>query len=257
VSDWNGVGAAYAASYADLCAGANVTILRMLGSSAQRTLLDIGSGTGQLAADLAREGWRVTGCEPEPTMREISRAEHPDIPVADDGLPSLGFVDGAFDCVTANFVLNHVSDPRRSAAEMRRVTAAGGVVLATTWTASPSWFWSTVRERAELRPAVSVHLSPERDFERTTTGFKRMLVESGWHTVEADEIHWTWHVSAQTLWASVAGGVAGTGSFFLSLSVRDRGRFQQAFDELCAERTVDGTIALEHSAAVATGHVGR
>lgn len=257
MSGWDGVGAAYAASYADLCAGTNTTILQALGSAKRRTLLDIGSGTGRLAAALVGEGWRVTGCEPEPTMSEISRARHPDIPVVEDGLPSLRFADGAFDCVTANFVLNHVSDPRRSAAEMKRVTADDGVLLATTWTASPSWFWSTVRERAELCPAASEKLPPEQDFERTATGFRRMLVESGWQTVETGEIRWTWHVTVQALWASVAGGVAGPGAFFLSLDERDCGRFQAAFDELCVERATNGTIALEHSAVVAASHMGR
>lgn len=257
MSGWNGVGAAYAASYGDLCAGTNRTIVGLLGAGSQRTLLDIGSGTGHLASDLAGAGWEVTGSEPESTMREISRAEHPDIPVAADALPSLSFPDGAFDCVTANFVLNHVGDPRESAVEMRRVTAAGGLLLATTWTATPSWFWTSVREHADLRPATSEQLPPEKDFERTVTGFVRMLQESGWRGVDAVETQWTWLAPTQALWASVVGGVAGPGAYFLSLDDPDRRRFQRGFEALCAERAVDGVIALDHSAAVATGHVGR
>ncbi|MGP6171266.1 class I SAM-dependent methyltransferase [Microbacterium sp. A204] len=256
MSGWNGVGAAYAASYADLCAGTTQVIVQALGAGAQRTLLDVGSGTGSLAAKLAEDGWVVTGCEPEPTMRSISSMRHPNVPVICGTLPSLAFADGAFDCVTANFVLNHVNDPRRSAAEMLRVTTAGGIVIATTWTATPSLFWVSVCERAGLGPATGECLPADKDFERSCAGFGRMLQQSGWQDLTVSETHWTWHANAEVLWSSVTGGVAGAGAFFLSLDERDRRQFQLAFDELCNERVVDGTIALEHSAAVATGHAG-
>src|SRR5690606_1500973 len=77
---------------------------------------------------------------PEASMRESVRRQHPQLrAAADDALPVLSFRDAAFDAVVANFVLNHVDDPRAGAAELLRV--ARSVVLATVWTASPSSLW--------------------------------------------------------------------------------------------------------------------
>jgi SAM-dependent methyltransferase len=131
VKPWSGVGAAYAESYASLCAGTTEAILAALAQSAQRgRLLDVGSGTGALAGAAAAAGWAVTWCEPEATMREVAVADHPDIDVVEGAPPALTFPDAAFDAVIANFVLNHVPDPRASAREMLRVAAPDATMLA-------------------------------------------------------------------------------------------------------------------------------
>ncbi|MCC2029117.1 class I SAM-dependent methyltransferase [Microbacterium sp. YMB-B2] len=250
---WSGVGAAYAASYADLCAGTGDAIIRALGPARSRPLLDVGSGTGALGALLADAGWTVTGCEPEQTMREVSALQHPELDVRDGALPSLRFPDASFDAVTANFVLNHVPDPRASAGEMARVAKADATLVATIWTVSPSWFWAAVCERAGLTPRPRERLPADKDFERSATGFGRMLSEGGWHAVEVSEITWAWHAPVAALWASAEGGVASAGAFYLALGAGDRELFRQAFDAYCGENAEDGAVILEHTAAVAVG----
>lgn len=248
---WAGVGEAYAASYAALCAGTAGALAEALGPAADRSLLDVGSGTGLLGARLAADGWDVTGCEPEPTMRAVAEREHPQLKVIAGALPDLPFDDASFDAVTANFVLNHVDDPRRSARELVRVSAAR--VAATIWFRSPSWLWLEVCAMAGLEPAVGERLRPDMDFERTAAGFTRMLRDGDWQDVVVSELEWTWHAAPEALWASAEGGVASAGALYRSLGGRDRDRFRHAFDELCAERSVDGTIALPHTAAIASG----
>lgn len=252
MSGWRGVGEAYDASYASLCSGTAQAISAALGPARSRTLLDIGSGTGVLAALLAKSGWTVTGCEPEPSMREISRTRHPMLRVVDGALPDLPFPSAAFDAVTANFVLNHVPDPRAAAAEMARAVVSGGVLVATIWTASPSWFWSAIVDRAGLPRPSGAPLPAEKDFERTVDGFGGMLSDGGWRT-DVSEITWTWQVTPDALWASATGGVASAGTHYLSLNDDDRARFRRAFDELCEQRSSGGLVALEHTAAVAVG----
>ncbi len=254
--EWSGVGAAYAASYADLCAGTCEPIVSALGESRSRHVLDVGSGTGTLAAALARAGWTVTGCEPAPSMREIALAQHPNLEFIDGALPTLPFADAVFDAVTANFVLNHVSDPRAAAGEMTRVAAPEAMLVATIWTVSPSWFWTAVCERAGLTPAAGDRLPGDKDFERTADGFERMLSNGGWRSVEVAELGWTWCAPREALWASAVGGVASAGAFYLSLEDRDRTLFQQAFDDLCDQKSSAGAIALDHTAALAVGRAG-
>jgi SAM-dependent methyltransferase len=251
VKAWEGVGEAYAASYASLCAGTHDEILRSLGPAGDRRLLDVGAGTGALAARLGDAGWSVTGCEPEPTMRSVAARDHPRISVVEGALPALPFDDAAFEAVTANFVLNHVPDPRAAAEEIVRVSAPGSVLIATIWIVSPSWFWRTVCDRAGLAVSTRGMLAPEKDFDRTSAGFARMLSEGGWPAVEVTELEWTWRPTTDELWRSAEGGVASAGAFFLSLDTGERARFARAFDRLCDERSDDGRVALDHTAAVA------
>ena len=250
---WVGVGEAYAASYASLCEGTVETLSAALGPGAGKRLLDVGSGTGALAARFAHEGWSVTGSEPEPTMRAVAEREHPGMRFVDGALPDLPFPDHDFEAVTANFVLNHVADPRASARDMARVAMPGSPLAATIWLVSPSWFWVDVSARAGLTPSAGERLPADKEFERTPAGFGRMLADGGWVATDVAELSWIWHVAPSALWASAEGGVASAGMFYRGLDESDRRRFRSAFDELVVEHETDGLIALEHTAAVAIG----
>ncbi|MFC4139165.1 MULTISPECIES: class I SAM-dependent methyltransferase [unclassified Microbacterium] len=245
---WAGTGDAYAASYAALCAGTGARLRELAGAAGGRTLLDVGAGDGTLAAAWADAGWRVTAAEPEPSMREAALRRHPSLRVTDGMLPELPFEDGAFDVVVANFVLNHLADPRAGAAALRRV--ARSTVIASTWSASPSSFWADVTARSGLTPATGNRLPADKDFERTAAGFGRMLREAGW-TPEVTELTWTWRPSAETLWTSVAGGVAGAGAFYAGLSAAERERFRTVFDEIVAATSQDGALPQTQTAVLA------
>lgn len=250
---WDGVGEAYAASYASLCAGTIAPLLAAFGPAEGRRALDVGSGTGELAARFRAAGWDAVGCEPEATMRAVAEREHPGIRFVDAGFPSLPYASASFDAVTANFVLNHVTDPRRSASEMARVAAAGAVLGATIWVLSPSWFWRDTCETAGLWPAAGERLPPEKDFERTSPGFATMLEDAGWRDVVTEDVSWTWNASPSTLWASAEGGVASAGQFYRDLDADERALFRSAFDRVCARHAIDDVIPLAHTAAVAVG----
>ena len=245
---WAGTGDAYAASYAQLCAGTGERMRRLAGSPAGRSLLDVGAGDGTLAAAWSDAGWRVTACEPEPSMREVARRQHPTLSLAAGALPALSFDVGAFDVVVANFVLNHLPDPRAGAAELQRV--ARDTVIATTWTASPSSLWAEVTARAGLAPPAGGRLPADKDFERTASGFERMLREAGWNPRVA-EFTWTWHPTAEALWESVVGGVAGAGAFYATLSDAEGARFRTAFESVADDLRDGETIPHTQTAAIA------
>lgn len=248
---WSGVGSAYAASYASLCLGTADELRTELGPAQGRTLLDAGAGTGRLAAVFAADGWSVTACEPEVSMRVVAAREQPELRVMEGALPHLPLDDDEYDAVIANFVLNHVADPRQSARELARVSS--GTLAATIWISSPSWFWVAVCERAGLDPAPGERLSPELDFPRTSDGFAAMLSDGGWRGVRCQAKTWTWEVTPRALWASAEGGVASAGAFYRALDPGDRGRFREAFDAVCAQYIVGDALRLAHTAAVAVG----
>ncbi|MFF7292324.1 class I SAM-dependent methyltransferase [Microbacterium sp. NPDC008134] len=253
MKSWAGVGEAYGNSYASLCAGTIDVLLDALGTADGRSLLDAGAGTGELVARATAAGWTATGCEPEPTMRRVAERTHPGLPFIAGALPALPVSTASFDAVTANFVLNHVDDPRASAREMRRAAAQGGMLAATTWTSSPSWFWVEVCERAGITPAAGERLPAEKDFDRTVAGFAAMLTDAGWRDLSTSERTWTWEASPEALWSSAEGGVASAGQFYRALDRTERARFRSGFDAACAAHARGEVIPLLHSAAVAVG----
>ncbi len=96
-------------------------------------VLDLGCGTGDLAADLAQAGARVIAADVAQAALDRAHARHPELalrPIALDG--PLPFADGDFDVVWSSEVIEHVADTARWLSEVRRVLAPGGRVLLTT-----------------------------------------------------------------------------------------------------------------------------
>ena len=105
-------------------------------SLAGRLVLDAGAGTGAAGSLLAGLGARVVESDIEPTMLAHGRANRPSAVAAD--VAALPFTTGVFDAAIAAFVINHVADPVACLAELARVTVGGGLVLASTFSATRS-----------------------------------------------------------------------------------------------------------------------
>lgn len=96
------------------------------------SLLDVGCGPGTITADFADlvAPGRVTALERTESALQVAShlAGRVDLVIGD--AHALAFPDGSFDVVHAHQVLQHLADPVQALREMRRVTAAGGVVAA-------------------------------------------------------------------------------------------------------------------------------
>lgn len=109
-------------------------ILHLLPDTPAR-VLDLGAGTGRVAAWLAGMGHQITAVEPVAAFRVVGRGRHhaEAITWVEDRLPVLGQLEGAvpFDFVIAMAVLHHLDDPSRKAAliRMSQLVAPGGRVI--------------------------------------------------------------------------------------------------------------------------------
>jgi demethylmenaquinone methyltransferase/2-methoxy-6-polyprenyl-1,4-benzoquinol methylase len=111
--------------------------VRFSGAGPGDRVLDVCSGTGDLALALARTGSRVVGSDftfemlrragPK-TAAQADRLDHPPTFVAGDTM-ELPFRDDSFDLVTVAFGIRNVSAPLEGLREMRRVTRPGGRIV--------------------------------------------------------------------------------------------------------------------------------
>jgi SAM-dependent methyltransferase len=113
------------------------------------TALDVGCGTGALAARVAQLGFDVVGLDPSEEMLERLRARASDVRTVMGSGDALPFADDTFDLVLSVAVMHHIAagpDVRRTLSEMVRVTKPSGRVLV--WDHNPrNPYWGRLMAR--------------------------------------------------------------------------------------------------------------
>lgn len=232
MSNWTGVTRAYERSFATLCAG---TIEPILIDTAGDRVLDVGCGTGELAARAGRAARTVTAVDADPDMATTARKRVRDVVVA--ALPVLPFVSHSFDTVVANFVVNHVPDPSAAVIELARLVGRHGRVAMTIWPAGGAGWAPVVGEvltTAGAVPLPNQRLAPELDFERTPEGLAELAATAGLQPRIVKELEWEWVIAADDLWAGIAGGVATPGQTYLTQTKQVRTAIADGFTRRAA-----------------------
>ncbi len=126
-----------AASAERYCSSGEWASIRPLLPSSGGAALDVGAGRGIASYALARDGFRVTALEPDPStlvgagaIRSLALQAGLAIDVAEGYCEDLPSPDGAFDVVFARAVLHHTRDLERACREFFRVLRPGGILLA-------------------------------------------------------------------------------------------------------------------------------
>jgi demethylmenaquinone methyltransferase / 2-methoxy-6-polyprenyl-1,4-benzoquinol methylase len=93
--------------------------------------LDVATGTGDLALELARRGGEVVGCDFSEAMLTRARAKAGDAAVRFEWADALAlpYPDDSFDAATVGFGARNFSDLTRGLQEMARVVRPGGRVV--------------------------------------------------------------------------------------------------------------------------------
>lgn len=102
--------------------------------TARQTILDVGSGAGQILGHLLKEtgaNTRLIAFDLSHQMLRRARQRlKSDRPVFVSGdLTRMPFEDESFDCITCGWVLEHLPDPQPGLAEIERVLRPGGSAL--------------------------------------------------------------------------------------------------------------------------------
>ena len=105
------------------------------GIEARQQALDVGCGSGALAAELARRvgAENVTGIDPSEPFVDAARKRVPGARIVVGSAEALPFADDEFDATLAQLVVNFLADPERGVRELVRVTRHAGVVAGCVW----------------------------------------------------------------------------------------------------------------------------
>lgn len=106
-------------------------LLPLLSSIKDKKVLDVGAGTGRLSIALAERGAVVTAFDISEKMLEILKRKNNKIETIVGDAESMPFADGAFDIVTAAFLIVHLKDPERFFDEVYRVLKPDGLFVVT------------------------------------------------------------------------------------------------------------------------------
>jgi demethylmenaquinone methyltransferase/2-methoxy-6-polyprenyl-1,4-benzoquinol methylase len=90
-------------------------------------ILDVATGTGDLAASMAKiKGSKVTGFDLSPEMLAIARKKYPDIKFIEGYAEKLPFEDRSFNVVSAGFGVRNFENLEQGMREFYRVLKPGG-----------------------------------------------------------------------------------------------------------------------------------
>ena len=130
---WSERAESFATVVARATAHAIEPLLDAAGIEAGMRVLEVGCGLGDLAAAAAARGAVATGTDLAEGMLAAARRRHPELEFVHADGEALPFGDGTFDAAVSAFVINHMPDPERGAAELARVTRPGGGVALAMW----------------------------------------------------------------------------------------------------------------------------
>lgn len=186
-------------------------------------VVDVGSGTGTLTAELLRRGATVSAADPSEPFVEAFGKRYPNVDVRHAPAENLPFADGEFDAALSQLVVNFMSDPVAGIREMARVTKPGGVVAACVWDIDG--------DRAPLSPvwaaARKLGFTADRGNDHATgTGggqLAAVFAEAGLTDVEEREVSIAIeHASFDEWWEPFTHGVGPVGAFVHGLDDEKR-----------------------------------
>jgi len=238
-----------------VCAGA---VSRLTESARVRPglrVLDVGTGTGTVAAAATSLGAEVTAVDADPSMIAMAASLVPEAKFHVAALPALPFDDAQFDVVLANFVINHVGRPLAALAELGRVAAPSGHIAITIWPQPPSpgiaLLTRAIRDCGADRRASK--LAPQEEFPRTEAGLRGLVEAADLHEATCQSIDWQVVVDPADWWG-IASGVSWMREFRAHHSPQLLDRVRHRFEQLSREfSTADGKLALPITALLATG----
>jgi SAM-dependent methyltransferase len=194
------------------------------GVAAGSRVLDVGAGTGALAAELLRRDATVAAMDPSPQFVATLKSRFPDIDAREAGAEDLPWPDASFDAALAQLVVAFMADAGAGVAEMHRVVEPGGVVAVCMWDREGVELLRAVNQvQAVVDPGRSADTAPRfRDADSIAAllgdGAELELLAVDAEYADFDEF-----------WSALTGGVGPAGAWVASLDDERRSQAREEF----------------------------
>ncbi len=106
-------------------------LLPLFGTVKNKSVLDVGAGTGRLSVPLNKLGAKVTALDLSASMLRELNKKAPAVQTQVGDAESLPFADNSFDYILAAFLIVHLKDPSSFFDESYRVLKEGGRLILT------------------------------------------------------------------------------------------------------------------------------
>jgi SAM-dependent methyltransferase len=220
VNDWrsyDGIAQMYERVDAPRLAQVSPDLVALAAPPAGGRGLDVGTGTGVTASAAAvamGPGSLVVGVDSSIGMLRAGAGARPGLRVAAEAI-DLPFRNGAFDLVTATFVLHHFAKVETALFDMVRVLRPGGRLALSTWADARDELTSTWQELIEevvpheILASTLDEVVPGRERFRTRGPLEEALLGAGLHHVRTEPAQYRFVYTIGEYVDSVAIGAAG------------------------------------------------
>jgi ubiquinone/menaquinone biosynthesis C-methylase UbiE len=201
MDDWrsyDNVAETYERVHAPRFAEAARDLVGALGIVEGQRVLDVGTGTGAGADEVARTGAKVVGIDRSSGMLSVGHRERPSLPLVVAEAIDLPFRDRTFDVVMGNFVFAHFVKVETALFDLTRVLVPGGRIGFTTWSNGKDAFedtWTelieTVIPRDMLAPAFA-SAAPGHDRFTQPQAIEVELRRAGFRHVRTERKRYQW-----------------------------------------------------------------
>jgi trans-aconitate methyltransferase len=231
-------------------------LLDAVGTGPGVRLLDVGTGPGPVAAAAVARGAQVTAVDADPGMVALAARNVPDARVREGVLPELDLPYGEYNAVVGNFVINHVGEPDRVVAALRRHLRDGGRLALTCWHNRHTTSSILVRnalEKAGVPWPDDLPVTPFMELGEPGP-FAALLEAAGLQAVGVEEFQWDHLVDPEEWWSGASAGVGSSGVVLRRLDAAKVAEVKTAYDGIVAGMaSVEGRTVLPVCALLAVG----
>jgi ubiquinone/menaquinone biosynthesis C-methylase UbiE len=221
-------------------------------------VLDIGTGPGYVAARAAARGASVLGVDLSPGCIDLARRLHPELEFRRGDAHRLSLPDASFDAAVANFLMPHLADHERVAAELARVLDDGGRIALSTWdrperTPLPGALFLAV---GQAGAPMAEGIPPGPPFFRYAddAAFAGLLHGAGLVDVTVTNLAFTHRMpSADALWDALLDGTVRASAQVRGQTPDMQRSIRRAFDRIVADYHTGSELELPVSVKIAAG----
>lgn len=163
------------------------------------TVLDIGSGTGNLSAVAAKKGYEVTAIEPNLKMRQIASSKYPDIPVQNGSFLTLPIPDHSIDAIISSYAFHHLSDDEKAKSIkllVTKLTPRGKIIITDTMYETPEIGEQILKESLDAG-ATALANDLKTEFYTTHDVLKQILEDAGFKVSFKKQNKFVWILTAE------------------------------------------------------------